>query len=314
MDQPIFMKQTLKKLIKKIPGIHALVIYSARLPIILRSKLSLGILSSLSQNIPLPQYINTNLGIDKNYHCLIPHEKTTYLFGKPDYYWGERGPLKLAKILSQQCDAFIDIGAHMGYFTFFIRKYLSKDIPIYYFEPDPELFALIEKNIEKNTLINTKGFKQAIGNKDGYIHFFKNLSDNLSGSLIENFKATHNTQTIEVEIIKYTSFAKTYHLKKACVKVDIENAEFAFLEGAEESLSTIHFLIIEVLEPAIKAGFIHKMIQDYGFYAYYINDYQLEFSQDGSFNYQPPEYNWLFCKEPPDQLKKIVKTIFTIKY
>jgi hypothetical protein len=41
-----------------------------------------------------------------------------------------------------------------------------------------------------------------------------------------------------------------------------------------------------------------------GFHGYYINDYSLEHSLDGSFTYREPEYNWLFCREAPPELER----------
>jgi hypothetical protein len=94
-------------------------------------------------------------------------------------------------------------------------------------------------------------------------------------------------------------------LENVCIKVDVENAESDFFAGATDALDRINYLIMEVLGPAHAAGFIQQVMRT-PFHAYYINDYTLEFSSDGSFEYCPPEYNWLFCREDPASLAKLL--------
>jgi hypothetical protein len=86
------------------------------------------------------------------------------------------------------------------------------------------------------------------------------------------------------------------------VKVDVENAEASFIDGAATEHERIKFLLIELLEPAIRSGIVSRLIHEWGVQAYYINDHSLEHSTDGSFEYTAPQYNWLFCKLDPHQL------------
>ena len=69
---------------------------------------------------------------------------------------------------------------------------------------------------------------------------------------------------------------------------------------------------MEMLGPAIKQGMPLRIVQELGFHAYYIHDYQLEHSKDGSFEYVAPFYNWLFCRETPEELKRLLDARFTV--
>lgn len=123
------------------------------------------------------------------------------------------------------------------------------------------------------------------------------------GSITTVFAEQYQTTPITVEAVRFDTFVRQSRLQKLCVKVDVENAEFEFIEGATGALDAIDSLIMEVLGPAQQKRFVQRMIHEYGFHAYYINDYQLEYTPDGQFTYVHPQYNWLFSKAAPAALR-----------
>jgi FkbM family methyltransferase len=292
--------------IRVLPWKQQIIDWGAMLPLSLRSYVSYRLLSAVANRTIASGFLRTNMGINENYNCLIPHSNQLVLFGKPTLYTGERGPLELAAILSRTADAFVDIGAHIGYFTFYVRTRLDASKPIYFFEPDSELYDIVDGNVRSNCLVNVHGFREAVGNKIGTATFYKNLSDSSSGSLGTDFIGMHDVERIEVKVITYSGFAQRVGLQNACVKVDIEGAEQQFIDGATAAISSIADLIIEVLGPAVQAGFVRKMIYEMGFVGYYINDYTLEYSSDASFVYSAPQYNWLFCRRKPKDLRALL--------
>lgn len=242
------------------------------------------------------------MGIDRDLDCEMPVDQVFALYGKPELYRGERASLELAARLSRSSDAFVDVGAHLGYFTFFVSMRVGGDLPISFFEPDPVLFARLDRNVRANRLDRVKGFNRAIGAVDGSATFYVNRTDSLSGSLTDHFAAAHEVVATKIGVERFSTAAARLGFRRACVKVDVEGAEMAFLDGAADALSGVAYLIIEVLGPAHELGFVRSVMARTGFSAYYINDYRLEYSRDGSFEYRAPEYNWLFCREAPDQL------------
>lgn len=154
--------------------------------------------------------------------------------------------------------------------------------------------------------VNVFGYNEAMGKIIGQARFYRNLSDCSSGSLSTMFSNQHEVIEETVSITTFKDFCKRVSLKNACVKVDIEGAEQDFIIGAGDAVTNIAYLIIEVLGPAVGEGFIRKMITDLGFHAYYINDMSLEYSTDGNFTYIPGQFNWLFCRKSPDQMKSLV--------
>jgi FkbM family methyltransferase len=249
-----------------------------------------------------PADVVTNLGMPGRLRCRVPSTQMVAWLGTPDLYVGERGSLALAARLSGGSDAFVDIGAHMGYFTFFVRTHGPAGLPIHFFEPDPTLFARLDRNVRENGLPGVHGHQQAIGATDGVATFFVNETDSFSGSLLATFAEGYQVTPTDVEVTSFASIAARLPFQRACVKVDVEGCEGQFMDGAAGALDRIAYLIIEVLGPANARGFVKTMMARGGFRAYYVNDYTLEPSADGTFTYREPEFNWLFCRETPDEL------------
>ena len=115
-------------------------------------------------------------------------------------------------------------------------------------------------------------------------------------------------EEIEVESIRFSEYVIKNKLKNILVKVDIEGAEQDFIDGARECMDKVSYLIIEVLGEASRNGFVKRVIDEFKLNAYYINDFNLMYSADGSYKYIAPEYNWFFCNKNPSQLKETLNS------
>ncbi len=307
-------------LVKLIPFKKEILQYGASLKVDARNALETKFYNRLSTTIANENekdiVLTTNLGISDTYKVLLPIGKapSSYLFGIPDDYRGERTVLYLSKYLANHCDAIADIGANWGFYSYFMAKHSQK--PIYYFEPNTELYDNIVMNIKNHDLQNRViGSSQAVAAKSGALSFYINLTDNSSSSLSSYFENKgHKTKLITLDAISFNDFTAKHHYKSWLVKVDIEDAEFQFLEGAEQAMQqgVLKYLIIELLENARKNKFIDKMIEK-GWHAYYLNDYHIEYVSKEDGRYTAPEYNWLFCKETPHELRNLLhQTRFSV--
>jgi FkbM family methyltransferase len=203
--------------------------------------------------------LRTNFGIAPRYDLEVPATASgVYLYGSPTEHEGERGALEVARILAGRSAAFVDVGAHLGLFLFYVRQRVPR-LPIFYFEPSPPLFRGLEANVARNGLPAVRGFQCAIGGSTGRARWFENVSDSLSSSLTGMFRSTHETIETEVEVVSFGDFCRRERLRDLCVKVDIEGAEFEFLEGVGADWWRIGFLIMEILGPAISNGFVRAV-------------------------------------------------------
>lgn len=296
-----------------VPAKDHILAWGARLPPSLKGPASQRVLGVISRGRSPEQTFETNLGMDADFHLNFPIKAgSLLLFGNPRSYRGERGGLYLSTALVSDCEAMLDVGANHGYYTFFVAAN-ARSLPIYFFEPHPQLFEELSRNIARHPWMKVVGNQMAMGKENGRARFLIDLSNDLSSSLTEDFTRAHQTQATEVAITTYSHFVSQRGLKNLLVKVDVEGAELDFLAGALASKDTIRYLIIEVLESAVRAQFIPKAKEQLGMEAYYMDDFSLHHSKDGAFAYKTGEYNWLFCRLKPRELsKRLTGTEFTV--
>jgi FkbM family methyltransferase len=287
-----------------VPAKHRLVQAAARLPPAYRSRLSARTSSAITRaSGALPPTLMTNLGIAAGLSIEIPTAQVHAAFSAPDLYVGERASLELAARFCREADAFVDVGANLGFFTFHVRSKTGDGIPIFAYEPDPLLFGLLASNVQRNGLRGVEVHQVAIGAEDGRATFYRNLTDPLSGSVTTEFQTAHDLEAVTVPMKRFSTVARELGFARACVKVDVEHAEDQFLDGLGTDHDRIGWLIMEVLAPAVDRQFVRRAMTRTGWRAYYINDFSLEHSVDGGFRYRESEFNWLFCRQAPAALR-----------
>ena len=304
----------LSHVLAAVPAKPTILRWAARMPPEWRTALSFRLIAAVARRTTDEAgVLDTNMGIDRRLVCSIPSGHYLALFGLPRFYVGERATLALAARFGEQADAIVDIGAHVGYFTFYLATHQGRRCPVYFVEPDEELFDGIKANVARNRLSDVRGIQAAIARVDGHRRFRRNLDDTTSGSLTDDFARTHETLDVDVEARSFSSLADALGFRQACVKVDVEGAEWEFLEGGAPAFDRISSLLIEILGPAYRAGLVQALAARGGWQAYYINDFSLEHSLDGEFEYREPQYNWLFCRQRPADLAALVGSQFTVR-
>lgn len=242
------------------------------------------------------QYIYSNLGMKNRLRVkLSVHQSPAhFFFGTPDLYLGEYYTLLLADKLNERCSAFVDIGANWGYYSYYMAVKYKK--PIFWFEPNPLLYSNVNSNITNNNFNNVTGSDTAISDSEGQLTFYIDQSSDLQSSLIHPGANAH-VKEHTVRSMRFGDWVSSASIPdKLLVKVDVENAEWNFINGAKHNLEKVQFLILEVLGPARQSGFINFMIRELDYHAYYINENKIEHVKEEDMRYTKGEYNWLFCK------------------
>jgi FkbM family methyltransferase len=197
----------------------------------------------------------------------------------------------------------LDIGAHEGIFIFSVFNTVGTYVVLHWFEPDRDLFSRLRDNLRRNFIV-TYGNQAAAADQDGWATFFRNLTDDLSGSLGTHFRHKHTTQPENVETIGLSDYLVRHQIAKAIVKVDVEGTGSQVWAGLADRCDAVSYLVIEMLAPEIKEGLPARIINDSGWHAYYIRDFELVQSLNGDFEYVAPYWNWLFCALSPAGLRK----------
>lgn len=147
-------------------------------------------------------------------------------------------------IKDNKIDAFIDIGANIGYYTLLLASY---NIKTYSFEPNKINFKLLTENIELNNFNNSITYNIGLGDKNDNINFYYNTEKSGHGSCLSNIKNKQNLyleDTIKINKLDNMNITDNNIL----LKIDIEGYEYNALLGMKEMLSKkqIKCLCIEI--------------------------------------------------------------------
>jgi FkbM family methyltransferase len=143
--------------------------------------------------------------------------------------------------LIQPDDVVFECGAHHGFTTILISKWVGEEGRVIAFEPVPHNTEIIQKNIELNHLNNVLLVKKAVGSTKGKVY----LSGHSSSSIVKG-------GGIETDITYVDEYA---HFKPTLLKIDVEGYEVEVLKGAKNILATRPKLSIEIHSPASLAAY-----------------------------------------------------------
>lgn len=124
-----------------------------------------------------------------------------------------------------------NVGAHLGIHALYMAKLLKNQGAVYAFEPCPENFLLLQRNVKNNQLFGQRIFavRQAVGASDGP-----------AGLTIGDTDGTHHltrlgeAATLEVEVTTLDRFCSMTHQRADLILVDIEGEELSLLNGSED--------------------------------------------------------------------------------
>jgi FkbM family methyltransferase len=132
----------------------------------------------------------------------------------------------------------IDIGANIGQTSLWIAQKFekSKNIEIHAFEPYPDTFKALEKNIKANSYKNIKIFNIALGSKDDEILMVQDCETNSGGFRV--FSEKHNKDKKIIKVKQVTLDLLHEQIKDVFfIKIDVEGYEMEVLKGAVNILS-----------------------------------------------------------------------------
>lgn len=257
--------------------------------------------------------IRTNMGVASRLRCTIPLGKSSYVFGRPDNNLSERATLALVRELSPDCSHFIDVGANDGIFSFAVHEITHGSIKLHWFEPDREIHTRLYNNLAGNK-IEALGNRAAVYDRRGLATFYKNLSDDSSGSLSDYFAKRDEICIETVETVVLQDYISEREIDNAIVKVDVEGTGYEVWLGARSAIGRIKYLVMEMIDPEIQRGLLEEIISGSGFFAYYIRDFELvHLTSISNYRYVSPFWNWLFCSLSPVELtNRLAGTNFAV--
>lgn len=183
--------------------------------------------------------------------------------------------------LVKQGMVVVDVGAHIGYYTILASKLVGNQGKVWAFEPEPNNYENLIKNIKLNKAINVMPIRKAVSDKDGIGRLF--VSEYLSGECsLVNIKKRH-TRSVAVDTVILDN---TINQKIDVIKVDVDGNEMAVLAGAHNLLEQNKDILLftEIWKIGLEeAGYScedywNKLMQ-YGLHYIYLIDDRKRYSQ-----------------------------------
>jgi len=121
---------------------------------------------------------------------------------------------------------FIDIGAHIGYFTLLAAKLVGSKGRVYAFEPEPKNHELLSKNVKENGYQNVSVIKKCVSSRCGLVDFFISKDSGTHSTKIATGKKTIS------ESVTLDKFCRDRKISKIdLIKIDIEGGEINSFDG-----------------------------------------------------------------------------------
>ncbi|NYZ78920.1 FkbM family methyltransferase [Candidatus Micrarchaeota archaeon] len=140
----------------------------------------------------------------------------------------EKTETEFAKKQIKKGDVVLDIGANIGYYTLIFARAVGNKGKVFAFEPDPENFALLEKNVKINRYANVVLVKKAVSSKTGKLKLYADKNNKTDGRIYDSHD---NRSSIDIDAVRLDDYFANYKGNVDFIKLDIQGAEWAAVTG-----------------------------------------------------------------------------------
>ena len=143
-------------------------------------------------------------------------------------FW-ESNSREIFSILSLSSNTVFDIGSYTGVYALVSAK-SNKKLTVSAFEPNPDLFSALEKNLKLNRIRNVKSEQMALDNQPGEAYLYLNHDIHTSiGSLIQSSTAGKKVLVRKTTLDIYCENHSVNSID--LIKIDVEGYEANVLQG-----------------------------------------------------------------------------------
>lgn len=233
-------------------------------------------------------YLDVAIHFYNRHVCNFVIGDVTFSFDTKDFYskcwffprcdenhYHEPAVTSLVVMIMPHVPSFIDVGAHLGYFTI-LAGALSPEKPIIAYEMDDRSFSRLTRNIQLNNLKNVQAIHKAVSGSSGEAHYHRPILIDSGESLIPTGGITGTaieTRTLDDAI-------REAGLEPGLIKIDVEGAEYEVFSGMKETLSKNPILLLEIHGPKALKKFgttsqeIIALLERNGYEVYEITDHR----------------------------------------
>lgn len=203
---------------------------------------------------------------------------------------------------------FLDVGAHVGFFSILAARLVGSTGKVHAFEADPWTHDMLLENVVRNGLTQVVTNRLAVSDTVGHVTLHFALSDNVGANSIAPVEGSvRDAGTIPaVTLDAYLSERGVSEVD--LIKADIEGAEYFMLKGATNLLASVKrpIIVMEVNELQlakldIAPRDIYHLLHSYGYQIFKLGR---EYTQAYKYNVVHESiYNIVACEEGLDFTK-----------
>ena len=179
-------------------------------------------------------------GLPFGVHGVINLEGKPFAFHDAGCFYDTYNEIIKERIYDFNCDSskplIIDCGANMGLSVYFFAKTFP-GARIMAFEPEEEIYNILEKNVQTQGLHNVALYKKAVWDEKTTLSFY---SDKGMGGSVVNVYKKQEPKKIETVVLADYLVSKVDFLK-----LDIEGAEYRVLKNCGPLLRNVQNLFVE---------------------------------------------------------------------
>lgn len=159
--------------------------------------------------------------------------------------------------LLQPGQTFLDIGAHLGYFTLLAGAITGPQGRVFAFEPEPENFALLQYNVWQNDFSgHTEVFNQAVGHTSGSNILYRACNNHGAHQLSHMFRDGVDKEGLAVQTVVLDEFWPVIPIVHV-IKIDVQGYEMKALLGMQNLIekNRAHLVILLEFSPSLLLPF-----------------------------------------------------------
>ncbi len=130
-------------------------------------------------------------------------------------------------------DTVLDVGANIGYYTLLFAKRVGPRGQVFAFEPEPDNFSLLEKNIRANDYRNVVAVNAALSDRAGKLNLHV-CDENRGDHRI--YLTDEKRLAVEVTALVADQYLDSLRADVQFVKIDVQGAEAKVLRGMQNLL------------------------------------------------------------------------------
>lgn len=153
---------------------------------------------------------------------------------------------------------FVDVGAHIGYYSLKAASVVGPEGHVIAIEPNPQTLPKLRQNLDASGARVVTVEPVACSDSEATLELFAAAANNTGETSLSRTNASQEgaiAASYKVRARALDEILQDAHVPRVdAIKVDVEGAEFLVLKGAQRSLDRFHpVLLIEVLDSQLRA-------------------------------------------------------------